>query len=200
MDLTVDVISQVDATLALWPNPPDDNYIGALRIIGMYLTDNCQWDSKSDYLLARIVGMFSIGQLRAHTDQVYKKKQGAFTRTAQLPDDIRFNIEQSTARARYLLLKLMLRFTDRDWSAVFDVLENFNEWDDFRSPDGFDFTEKHWTVPFANVLNDIPWRLAKAGQASDGLDAFKCWFQTDFLNIQPISAFADLMLKHDGKK
>ena len=87
--------------------PPRAEFVGSIYLIGLYVLDNKPWDAKSDSLLARIIGMFSEGTLRAHSDQMYVRVQGAWRQEPKLPPAMVTGIEDAMARAQYLLLKLM---------------------------------------------------------------------------------------------
>ena len=39
-----------------WATPPPEEFLGALKIVGMYLLDN----TKQDLLISRIIGVFSV--------------------------------------------------------------------------------------------------------------------------------------------
>ena len=158
-----DIIDQVKTEFdGLDPAPPQ-RIVHAMRIIGMYLADTLQWDAKSDYLLARLVGMFSLDRLRHHADAAFFKKQGAWQRASYLQADICFDIEQALARARYLLYHLGNAQVTRAWKDVFDFVKVMPEWATAASIEPSDLWPNHWTGSLAGVLHNIPWRLVRAG-------------------------------------
>eukprot|EP00973_Karenia_brevis_P020233 2777638-Karenia_brevis.AAC.1 len=86
---------------------------------------------------------------------------------------------------------------ERNFDNVFkDFLRFFTGWDQFRCVENYEFKQKTWATPFANMLDDIPWRLAKTGHGSDGLDCFTYWFQSEMPPLEPILAVVDGMVEY----
>lgn len=173
---TANLLLRLDNTLSTWVRQPSPSEKSALKIMALYLDMNVIWDSKSDLLLARIVGTLTHGRLRAHSDSVRQYKNGAWHRLAALPSAMVSEMENALNMCRFLCVDLMSADVARDWTGAFAVLEHKANWAEYTPVEYFDLKKKHWAGTAGEVMGSVPWRLC-AAKGNAGLECYASWFQ-----------------------
>ena len=95
--LTAKLITRLTETIANWEPPPSQRQVGALSIVGLYLDMASAWDPKSDFLLARLVGLLGGTLLRAHPDSCYTLTNGSWLPCKTVPQHMIIHMEESVA-------------------------------------------------------------------------------------------------------
>jgi hypothetical protein len=165
-------------TMESWGTMPSLPKRKALLVIALYMDTNIHWDSKSDLLLARLVGTLQIGALRAHSDAVRHYSNGAWRKILVLPGHVVQEIEEALNLARYLFYHLKENIVTRSWDAVFEYLADFDQWDNYVPVEDYELLNRHWAAVAGQTLRTLPWRLASA-RSNAGLGSFATWYQED---------------------
>ena len=97
--------SRLDAVIGQWVVNLEPVQKGGVATVGLYIQDNLTWDSKSDLLLARVIGLLVGKELRAHPDSAYRRGNGSWQPCKVLPEDCAVYVEKSLAYARFLFDK-----------------------------------------------------------------------------------------------
>lgn len=149
----------------------------ALQILGMYFDLNITWDSKSDLLAARIVGLLAGFELRAHSDSVRRYDNGAWRRIPCLPADIASRIESAINLARFVCSHLVRTDAAQSFDAVLDLAEAGLPWEEYKPINDYELRARHWAAALALAMGNMPWRLC-AAKGNQALDSFGSWFAT----------------------
>ena len=188
--------------ISKWDQPlTKGEHRNAVLVVAFYVDLNVAWDSKSDFLLARLVGLILGNELRAHPNSVYNYHNGGWVKTAQLtPHQIR-HVELTLNIARYVFSHLIEKNVTRASQDVMAFCQGFAKWDEYKPVEDFESNEDHWAQTPFKVLKDIPWRMGKAGGAKQtgALDCFAQWFQLPMPDPSPTVAFTNACLEHRGR-
>jgi hypothetical protein len=191
------LIERLELTIGQWQTNPTQEQVGGLSIIGLYLEMATLWDSKSDTLLARIIGLLAGKTLRAHPDACYQYESGGWEATKALPQHVVLYVESSIALAKYIFKELQDKKTLRKWNDVFAHLQNYQGWANFEPVEFYDLKDKHWASVAGLSLDNIPYRLVSAGRGASALDCFTEFFQEPRPRSKPMLNAINVCLEID---
>ena len=181
-------------------NRPSDTQKMAIMIAGLYIDAEVAWDSKNDYLLARIVGLLVGKKLRAHPNGCYTYHNGAWIPISQFTASQQSRLDKGLNLVRFVFCSMAQVRLTRTWDDVMGYLEHYSGWDDYVPVEDYDLDAKHWACVAAKAMKDFPWRLGKSSKGvTSGIDCFTEWFQSDMPEAVPLLALENTCVKYSPK-
>jgi hypothetical protein len=158
------LLDKMEALVGTWAHPPTPIQFSSLCVVGLYL-DSPVWDTRSDFMMAKFVGLFAMNELRAHPDACYKYSNGAWLLCKAIPQHLVMELETVVAVSKCLFKMLHEAGTNRMWDDVFELL-NFTDWNLLTSVDDFDLNIKNWAAKAGQALAYLPHRFTSVDSAA----------------------------------
>lgn len=99
-------LEAVDDAVGLWSVEPSSTKLQALRLVGLRLATQLQWDARSDLLLARVVACIFKHMLRSHATGVYWYGNGSWRCLDKIPAGMLMVIEDAIHAGQVCFMNL----------------------------------------------------------------------------------------------